>query len=50
MEKEKNDHVLLSALVICCIILIAISGCMQKQAIKQCQKKGYSYNFCVEHS
>lgn len=49
-KKVRRTHFMLCGLVIACIILIGISGCMQKQAIDKCIKKGNSYNYCIEHS
>lgn len=30
--------------------ILAISGNMQNEAIKNCEKNGYSYNYCINHS
>ena len=49
-KKAKRTQFMLGGIVIGCIILILISGCMQRQAIDKCMKKGHTYNYCVEHS
>lgn len=53
-EQEKKavrrTQVILTGLLIVCIMLVALSGCMQKKAIDKCIKKGHSYNYCIEHS
>lgn len=46
----KRTQVILTGLVIGCVILLAVSGCMQKKAVDKCIKKGHSYNYCIEHS
>lgn len=49
-KKIRRTQFILTGLVIACVILMAVSGCMQKQAIDKCIKKGNSYNYCIEHS
>lgn len=49
-NKIRRTHYMLSGLVIACVILISVSGCLQKRAIDKCIKKGNSYNYCVQHS
>ena len=49
-KKVRRTQFILTGLVIVCVILMAVSGCMQRKAIDKCIKKGNSYNYCIEHS
>lgn len=49
-KKIRRTQFILTGLVIVCVILMAVSGCMQRKAIDKCVKKGNSYNYCIEHS
>ena len=49
-KKVRRTQFILTGLVIVCVILMAVSGCIQRKAIDKCIKKGNSYNYCIEHS
>lgn len=49
-KKIRRTQFILTGLVIVCVILMAVSGCIQRKAIDKCIKKGNSYNYCIEHS
>ena len=49
-KKARKTQIGLCGLVIVCVVLVILAGNMQNKAIKNCMKKGNSYNYCIEHS
>lgn len=37
-------------IIIVAVILLILANSMKKDAIKSCEKNGFSYNYCVNHA
>ena len=49
-KKQIQTKMTFCGMIIVAVILIIIAGSMKKDAIKSCEKNGFSYNYCINHA